>query len=128
MGSKTHTKYKLLLDEGLPHKESYPLLNNYFNLRHIVHDFSHGGVSDKKVYALANKEGRMVIVFNTKDFRPLISHNSVSVISLSTNLTDKQVELKLNKILKNMKPSEIKGHLISVTNVGTSIIKHHGQG
>ena len=43
MGSRTLTKHKLLLDEGLPRKESYPLLNNYFNLRHIVHEFGKKG-------------------------------------------------------------------------------------
>lgn len=116
MALRAHTKYKLLLDEGLPRRENYPQSNNYHNLKHIVHNVGRGGASDKEVYAIANKEARLVVVFNTKDFKPLISPESVSVISLSTNLTDKQVDLKLCKALRNLRPSESKGHLITITN------------
>jgi len=97
MTIRTHTRHKLLLDEGLPRKEAYPKANNLHNLKHIVHDIDKGGAKDKDVYVIANKEKRLVVVFNTKDFRPLISPESVSVISLSTNLTDKQVDLKIFK-------------------------------
>jgi len=123
MTIRTHTRHKLLLDEGLPRKEAYPKANNLHNLKHIVHDIDKGGAKDKDVYVIANKEKRLVVVFNTKDFRPLISPESVSVISLSTNLTDKQVDLKICKVLRSLKPSETKGHLITITNNNTSIIK-----
>lgn len=116
MALRAHTKYKLLLDEGLPRRENYPQSNNYHNLKHIVHDIGCGGASDKEVYVVANTENRLVVVFNTKDFKPLILPESVSVISLSTNLTDKQVDLKLCKALRKLKPSEAKGHLITITN------------
>lgn len=121
MTLRAHTKYRLLLDEGLPRKENYPQSNNYHNLKHIVHDIDRGGASDKEVYAIANKEIRLVVVFNTKDFKPLILPESVSVISLSTNLTDKQVDLKLCKALRNLKPSEFKGYLITITNTDINI-------
>lgn len=123
MTTRTRTRYKLLLDEGLPRKETYPQANNFHNLRHIFHDIGKGGAKDKDVYAIANKEKRLVVVFNTKHFRPLISPESVSVISLSTNLTDKQVDLKLCKVLRYLKPSESKGHLITITNSNISAIK-----
>ena len=123
MTIRTHTRHKLLLDEGLPRKEAYPKANNLHNLKHIVHDIDKGGAKDKDVYVIANKEKRLVVVFNTKDFRPWISPESVSVISLSTNLTDKQVDLKICKVLRSLKPSETKGHLITITNNNTSIIK-----
>jgi hypothetical protein len=116
MTIRTHTRHKLLLDEGLPRKESFPQANNYHNLKHIVHDFDKGGASDKIVYDIANRDGRLVVVFNTKDFRQLITPKSVSVISLSTNLTDKQVDLKLCKLLRLLKPSQLKGHLFPITN------------
>ena len=123
MTIRTHTRHKLLLDEGLPRKEAYPQANNFHNLKHIVHDIGRGGAKDKDVYVIANKEKRLVVVFNTKDFRPLISPESVSVISLSTNLTDKRVDLKLCKMLRSLKPSETKGHLITITNNNTNITK-----
>ena len=123
MTIRARTRHKLLLDEGLPRKEAYSRANNYHNLRHIVHDIGKGGAKDKDVYAVANKEKRLVVVFNTKDFRPLIFPQSVSVVSLSTNLTDKQVDLKLCKALRYLKPSETKGHLIAITNNNISVIK-----
>lgn len=123
MTIRARTRHKLLLDEGLPRKEAYPRANNYHSLRHIVHDVGKGGAKDKDVYAIANKEKRIVVVFNTKDFRPLIFPQSVSVISLSTNLTDRQVDLKLCKSLRYLKPSQTKGHLITITNSNISVIK-----
>lgn len=123
MTIRTHTRHKLLLDEGLPRKEAYPQANNYHNLKHIVHDIGKSGAKDKDVYVIANKEKRLVVVFNTKDFRPLILPESASVVSLSTNLTDKQVDLKLCKILRSLKPSETKGHLITITNNDTNVTR-----
>mgnify|MGYP001570420660 CR=1 FL=1 len=123
MTIRRHTRYKLLLDEGLPRKEAYPLANNYHSLKHIVHDIDKGGAKDKDVYSIANKDKRLVVVFNTKDFRPMLSSESVSIISLSTNLTDKQVDLKLCKILRSLKPSQTKGHLITITSNHVSLTK-----
>ncbi len=123
MTIRARTRHKLLLDEGLPRREAYPQANNYHGLKHIVHDVGEGGAKDKIVYALANKEKRLMVVFNTKDFSPLISPESVSVISLSTNLTDEQVDLKLCRALKHLKPSESKGYLITITNTDTKIDK-----
>jgi hypothetical protein len=113
----------LLLDEGLPRKEAYFQTNNYHNIKHIVHDIGRGGAKDKDVYTIANLEKRLVVVFNTKDFKPLIFPKSVSVISLSTNLSDKQVDLKICKMLRLLKPSETKGHMISITNNNIRVIK-----
>lgn len=123
MTIRARTRHKLLLDEGLPRKEAYSRANNYHSLKHIVHDIGKGGAKDHDVYAIANKEKRIVVVFNTKDFRPLISSQSASVISLSTNLTDRQVDLKLCKALRYLKPSQTKGRLITITNSDISVIK-----
>jgi len=123
MALRAHIKHRLLLDEGLPRKEAYYQANNYHNLRHIVHDINRGGAKDNEVYAIANGEQRLMVVFNTKDFKPLILPMSVSVISLSTNLSDKQVDLKICKVLKTLKPSQTKGHLISITNNSESIVR-----
>ena len=60
MAIRRRSKYKLLLDEGLPRREAYPQANNYHNLKHIVHDLNMGGAKDKVVYAVANKERRLV--------------------------------------------------------------------
>ena len=115
MPSRKHIRYKLLLDEGLPPKEAYFKANNYHNLKHIKHDLKKGGAKDEVVYSIAVKDNRLPIVFNTKDFKPLIRKYSPSVISFSTNLSNKQADLKICKVLKNLKPSQTKGHLISIS-------------
>lgn len=125
MTSKKHTRHKLLLDEGLPRKESFSKLNNLHTLRHINHDLKKGGSKDKTIYKLAEKMGFIGMVFNTKDFKPLIRVNTPSVITLSTALTNTQIDMKVIKVLRRLKPSERKGHLISLTNEGDSIKRAH---
>lgn len=118
MRSKKHIRYKLLLDEGLSPKEKFPNLNNLHSLKHIKHDFKKGGAKDPQIYKLAEKENCMVVVFNTKDFKPLIDGNKPTVISLSTGLPNQQIDLKICKVLRGIKRNEQVGHLISITNEG----------
>lgn len=68
MPSPKTPKYKLLLDEGLPPRRYFPKLNAYYNIKHIKHDLNHAGITDKSVYQLAHDSGRLLVVFNTKDF------------------------------------------------------------
>src|SRR4051812_4553429 len=112
MTSKKHIRHSLLLDEGLPRRESFPQLNNLHTLRHINHDLKKGGAKDYHIYKIAQEFGFMVVVFNTKDFKPLITENKPSVIALSTGLTNAQIDTKLVKVLRSIKPSERTGHLI----------------
>lgn len=123
MTSKKHIRHKLLLDEGLPHKENFPILNNLHVIRHINHDLKKGGSSDNTIYSLAKRNGYMVVVFNTKDFKPFITANKPTVFALSTGLTNTQIDRKICKLLRKLKPSQIKGCLISITNEGENIEK-----
>ncbi len=123
MTSRKHIRRKLLLDEGLPRKESFPKLNNLHTVRHINHDLKKGGMIDQDIYNLAEKEGHIVVVFNTKDFKPLIKDDKPSVISLSTNLRNTEIDKKICKILRKPKPSQEKGCLISITNEGEKIVR-----
>jgi len=116
--SKRIIKYKLLLDEGLSLAKSYPKLNNFHNLKHIVHDLKKSGIKDEPLYDLATRENRILIVFNIKDFRKIVKRNGISVINLSSNLSNKEADLKILKALKEMKPDQIKGYLISITKSG----------
>lgn len=90
MSLKRHKRYKLLLDEGLHLPNSYPKLNNLHDVLHIVNT-KNKGKSDKIIFQIAEKEGRLPVVFNTKHFKPLITKNSMSVIALSTNLTARKL-------------------------------------
>jgi len=120
MSSKKHTRYRLLLDEGLPKKEKFPNLNNLHTIKHIVHELRKGGAKDSEVYSIANKERNMVVIFNTKDFKGMMNKSTISVISLSSSLTTNQIDTKVCKALKELKPSEIFGRLISITNTAVT--------
>jgi len=117
--SKKTVKYKLLLDEGLSLAKTYPKLNNFHNLKHIKHDLNKSGIKDGLLYDLATKESRILIVFNVKDFRKIIKKKGISVIDLSVNLSNKEAELKILKVLKGMRTDQEKGHLISISKSGT---------
>lgn len=98
MRSKKHTRHRLLLDEGVHLPQSYPKLNNLHDLLHVYYAGLRGH-SDEKIFQFAKKEKRLIVVFNVKDFKQFRSRNSPSVIALSANLSDRQADLKICKIL-----------------------------
>lgn len=116
---KSHKRCRLLLDEGLPPKEKFPKLNNLHTLRHINHDLKKSGAKDAQIYKLAKSDKYdCVIIFNTKDYLPLVRKNNPTVISLSTNLTIQQIDLKLCKVLKELHRDEVVGFHIIISNEG----------
>lgn len=120
MTSKKHRKYKLLLDEGVHLPREFSSLNRLHNLKHIA-ESKYRSKSDEFVFRLAEKEGRIPVIYNTKHFKPLISRGSTSIISVSTVLTDKQVDLKICGVLRKIAPSKLRGHLIKVSPKGVLI-------
>lgn len=89
MPRKFH-KYKLLFDENLPPKTSFPKLNKRFDIKHLVIDLDKGGLTDSDVYLLAAKEQRLILTFNIKHFKLISSESQhTGVIGLSRNLSNK---------------------------------------
>lgn len=117
MSLKRHRRYKLLLDEGVHLPSKYPNLNNLHDLVHVT-QIGLTGVGDDKIFAWANKQSRIPVVFNIKDFKKFLQPSNPSIISLSPLLTDEQADLKICKALNNLKPSESGGCLISISNSG----------
>ena len=115
MPTKRLQKHRLLLDEALPPKQRYPKLNSFHDVKHIEHDLKMGGSNDKNVYKYAIKEDRILITFNVKDFKPMLKNKTPSIIALSTNLTNNEADLKICKLLRNIKLSQSIGFLISVS-------------
>ena len=83
---KRFYKHKLLLDENMPPRTAFLLLNsqtsfwrfsasNYagaaYDVKHIVVDLRRGGLPDPEVYQLAVEQKRILVTYNTKHFRPL---------------------------------------------------------
>src|SRR3990167_4689681 len=117
MSSRKHIRHRLLLDEGVHLPQSYPEINNLHDVIHVSRvDLK--GKTDEKIFNYAKVNSRITVVFNVKDFQKFIHPDFPSIIALSTNLIDKQADLKICKVLRELKPSETKGHLISITNSG----------
>ena len=117
MSSRKHIRHKLLLDEGVHLPQSYPKLNNLHDVIHVS-QVDLKGKADEKIFDWAKQNSRITVVFNVKDFRKFINPDYPSIIALSTNLTDKQADLKICRTLRELKPREVKGHIISITNSG----------
>lgn len=115
-----HKRHKLLLDESLHLPNSYPHLNKLHDVIHIklLDRREHEGDADQAVYKVAEKESRILILFNKKDFKRLVSPEGPSIICLSTTLTDEQVDKKLCSFLRKITPGQVKGKIFSVTQQG----------
>lgn len=114
MSPKFH-KHKLLLDEGLFPKKSLPRINNRHDVKHIKHDFRRGGISDVEVYALAAKQKRIIVTYNSKDFKKLVKEGkNAGVVGVSTGLTPDQLDSKLNALLSKKSSKNLYGRYISL--------------
>lgn len=116
--AKKPIRYKILLDEGLPPRQAYLNLNRLHYVAHIAHDFNLNGSPDSIVYKKATDESRIMIVFNTKDFRKLLRRDKPTIVALSPSLSNKQADLKLCKLLRDLKQKQTRGLLISVSKSG----------
>lgn len=113
--TKKFRKYKLLLDEGLPPRDRFKILNSRHGLKHIKHDLGKSGISDEKVWEHAIKENRLVVTYNVKDFKKFLKTSRQSgIIGVSTNLPTDQIDKKLTSLLSKSKKSDLFGKLISI--------------
>jgi len=49
-------RYRLLLDEMFPRRNTFPQLNKFHDLRHVIHDFHLPDNQDEKVVKLAKAQ------------------------------------------------------------------------
>lgn len=113
---KRFYKHKLLLDENFPIKTHFPALNRRFDLKHIKADLNHEGLSDPEVYALARKQGRLVVTRNIKHFKELAQTSSeTGVIGVSENLLFDQVDKKLVALLTKSTKKSLFGKLTVIS-------------
>lgn len=118
---KRSSKKRLLLDEGLPPKQRFPHLNNYYDVKHSKHDYRMNAKKDVEVYKRASKENRIIVTLNTKDFRPLLTPDMPTIIAVSTNMDDDHIDVKLSSVLSEMKSNDLKGKLYLISKNGVEI-------
>src|SRR2546423_14156664 len=102
---KRFYKHKLLLDENMPHRTAFLVLNSQFDVKHVAADLKQSGLNDLGVYQLAVKQKRVLITYNTKHFRPLAGTKKDSgIIGVSANLPTPQIDSKLAALLTKSTP------------------------
>lgn len=106
-------KCKLLLDENLPPKAKFTRLNHRFNVQHIVHDLRKSGISDKELFAIAEKSGRIIITLNEKDFVSN-AYKKSGLIGLSPQLSTEDIDKKVTSILTRHKTCILIGKAIHI--------------
>ena len=114
--AKRFHKHKLLLDENVAERTYFPLLNKRFDVKHIAMDLKLESLPDPKVFALAERENRLLITYNSKDFVRLVAGSTqTGIIGLSANLPPKQVDKKLTALLIKSGPKILFGKLTNIT-------------
>lgn len=91
-------------------RQSYPRLNQHFDVKHIRHDLRRGGSKDASVYKLATKLGRIMITANGRHFRNLVQPGSPGVIDYPADWSTSQVDTKLTALLMHYGPTYFAGH------------------
>ena len=110
---KRFYKHKLLLDENMPQRQYFPVLNQHFDVKHIAADFRKSGLPDPQVYDLARSEHRLLITYNHKDFRDLaLRSKDTGVIGVSPNMSLAHIDNKLTALLTKATENELYGMFI----------------
>jgi len=75
-------RFKLLLDEMMPRRERFPHLNNFHDLKHIVHDMKKPGIKDSQIIMMAKRNGRILLTKNVKHFIGSCGDKKVDLIGV----------------------------------------------
>ena len=113
---KRFHKHKLLLDENMSERQSFPHLNELFDVKYIRDDLNSGGLPDPEVYALAAKLRRFLVTYNIMDFRDVASQNlTTGVIGISPNVPLHQIDTKLTTFLMRKRAKALLGKFTLIT-------------
>lgn len=113
---KRFYRHKLLLDEGFYSRQSLPITNSRFDLKHISGDFKQEALPDFQLYEFAKEKSRILITFNVKDFKPLAKLSKLTgVIGVSANLTLEQIDKKLTALLNKSTKTSLLGKLTIIS-------------
>ena len=108
-----------MLDENFPVRSYFPNLNRRYDVKHLTKDLNLASLSDPKVYKFAQKEGRIIVTYNIKDFIPLVENDTESgVIGVSPNLPPDQVDKKLTALLAKSTKKSLLGKLTIISGEG----------
>lgn len=103
-------KHKILLDEGFPPRSYFPRLNQRFDVKHIKSDFKKVGLPDEAVHEFAVEQKRLIITYNTKDFKRLAEKSKdTGVIGVSALMPYAHIDNKLTALLTKSSQNTLYG-------------------
>lgn len=113
---KRFFKHKLLLDEGFYFRQSLPITNSRFDLKHISGDYKQEALKDPQLYEFAKQKSRILVTFNIKHFKPLAQLSKLTgVIGVSENLTLEQLDKKLTALLTKSTKKSLLGKMTTIS-------------
>ncbi len=93
-----------------------PITNNRFDIKHIAGDYGKSALPDPQVYIFATKKKRILVTFNIKDFRPLVSSTKLTgVVGVSPHLSLEQIDKKITSLLSKSGKKSLFGKLTIIT-------------
>ncbi|MGA5823429.1 DUF5615 family PIN-like protein [Kitasatospora sp. NPDC094028] len=118
---KRFHKHKLLLDEQMPTRSSFPRVNEHFDVKHVAEDLHKDSSSDDHVYDLAVTLGRIILTRNTKHFIKLAGTKAdAGVIGIPPHWQPKQIDSQLTALLMKHTPSHFSGRYTPLSEKETS--------
>lgn len=114
--TKKFYKHKLLLDENFPVRSYFPITNRRYDLKHLTEDLNLTSLPDSKVYQLAQREERIIVTYNVKDFIALVEGDTKSgLIGVSPSLQPNQIDKKLTALLNKSTKKSLLGKLTTIS-------------
>ncbi len=128
MKSTDKEKLLILLDENMPPRKTL-LLNSRsnVNIRHILHDYGHEGLSDPEVLARATSEGRILFTADWDFKKARGIQKNKAVVRFPGNLEPKILNGLMIELFKKYKhQSDYFGKIILVSNKKLEILDSDG--
>ncbi|MBP0452638.1 hypothetical protein J5Y04_24290 [Kitasatospora sp. RG8] len=105
----------------MPPRSAFPRLNGHFDLKHIDHDLSRGGLKDAPVYALALSSRRIIVTLNVKHFKPMAGEKvGAGVIGVPPHWQPRQVDTQLTALLIKHGPAYFQGRYVALGEEGAA--------
>lgn len=88
----------------------FPRVNQRFDVKHIKSDLRKIGLPDEQAYALAIEQKRLIVTYNTKDFRRLAENSKdAGVIGVSALMPYPHIDNKLTALLTKSSQNALYG-------------------
>jgi len=101
------SRHRLLLDEMFPRRNTFPQLNKFHDLKHVLHDLHLTDNQDENVVKLAKAQKRILISKNKKHMIKRCESEQVRLICITETMDWEEIDSLIMAALRKMKPSKM---------------------